>query len=48
MADLIEEFVEFINTDTSLNDGCTLELQVVATALEENHQAIFKVTRHAR
>jgi hypothetical protein len=25
MADLIEEFVEFINTDTSLNDGCILE-----------------------
>jgi len=25
MADLIEEFVEFINNDASLNDGCILE-----------------------
>jgi hypothetical protein len=25
MSDLIEEFVEFINNDTSLNDGCILE-----------------------
>jgi hypothetical protein len=38
MADLIEEFVEFINTDTSdeINDR------------SENHQAIFKITRNVR